>query len=66
MGRETHHTNGIAFLYGTAVTAESLCCVHPFSAVAPHRTSIRRGFASSAFGKTRVITPSRISALILS
>ena len=31
-----------------------------------HFTSIRLGFASSALGKTRVITPSRISALILS
>ena len=31
-----------------------------------HPTSIRRGFACSAFGKTSVITPSRISALILS
>jgi hypothetical protein len=31
-----------------------------------HPTSIRRDFASSAFGRTRVITPSRISAFILS
>lgn len=31
-----------------------------------HVTSIRRGFASSTLGRTRVITPSRISALILS
>ena len=31
-----------------------------------HVTSIRRGFASSTLGRTRVITPSRISAVILS
>jgi Cdc6-like AAA superfamily ATPase len=35
-------------------------------AVEPQVTLIRRGFASSALGRTRVITPSRISALILS
>jgi hypothetical protein len=32
----------------------------------PDLTSILRGFASSAFGSTSLITPSRISALILS
>jgi hypothetical protein len=38
MGRETHHTNGIAFLYETAVTAESLCGGHPCSAAPPTHT----------------------------
>jgi hypothetical protein len=32
----------------------------------PVLTSMRRGLASSAFGSVSVITPSRISALILS
>jgi hypothetical protein len=43
----------------------SLACLNPSSRLG-HFTSIRRGFASSALGRTRVITPSRISALIFS